>query len=259
MLQGSLDSFGFEEVAMFLAATQKTGRLDLDGDRRSGSLWFVDGDVVAAVASDLGADAAVADVTFELLRCAWGEFAFLADEVAPAPGPAHEMAALLDQVGQALAEWHELAAIVPSEDHRITLVADAPLEPVVLDAGQWRLVAALSGGATVAELGPALGGELAALRLVRDLAALGLVEVDPAPAPPLAPAAEAHPGTVAPPSGSSGPVPASGLGGPAAPPGYGVVDRTDRTDRTGAAGGAPTPPADRFDDGILLSLLPDER
>lgn len=235
MLQGSLDSFGFEEVAMFLAATQKTGRLDLDGDRGSGSLWFVDGDVVAAVAAGVAAPAEVADAMFELLRCSSGAFAFIADEAAPAPGPAHEVASLLEQVGLALVEWHELAAIVPADDLRLSLVSEPPVDPVVLDAGQWRLVVALGPGATVADLSPVLGGELAVLRLVRDLVAAGLVEIGPAPAAILSPPVEpADLRLAAPPVGSDG------------------------TDHADPAGGG-VPAAGQFDDGVLLSPRRDER
>ena len=48
-LQGTLDTFALADVLRLLAATTKTGRLQIDGDRGVGSIWLVDGAVVAGV------------------------------------------------------------------------------------------------------------------------------------------------------------------------------------------------------------------
>ena len=178
MLQGSLDTFGLEDVVTFLAATQKSGRLHLNGDRGTGSLWFVHGDVVAAMAANVPLEADLADVVFELLRYARGEFSFTVGEAAPIPGPPHPVAPLLDRACAALEEWQELITVVPSPAHRLLLVAEPAEDQVVLDREQWRTVLAVARGCTVAELGETLAeAELPALRRVCDLLAKGLVEV----------------------------------------------------------------------------------
>jgi Domain of unknown function (DUF4388) len=178
VLQGSLDTFGLEDVVAFLAATAKTGRLHLSGDRGTGSLWFAAGDVVAAMAANVPLQADISDVVFELLRYRRGEFAFALGERAPDPGPPHAVAPLLEQVQVALEEWRELTAAVPSADHRVRLLAEPLDDHVILDRVQWRTILAVGAGSTVAELGDALGeGELPVLRRVCDLLAKGLVEV----------------------------------------------------------------------------------
>lgn len=191
VLQGSLDTFGLEDVVTFLATTTKTGRLRLDGDRGTGSLWFDAGDVVAAAAADVPLEADLADVVFELLRYDRGDFAFALGEVTATAGPPHAVAPLLDQARGAIEEWRQLTAVVPSPEHVVALAAELVDDHVTLDREQWRAVLAIGPWTTVAELGDALGeGELPVLRRVCDLVAKGLVEVlDPVDEPAEVPAA----------------------------------------------------------------------
>lgn len=188
MLQGSLDTFGLEDVVTFLAATAKTGRLHLNGDRGTGSLWFASGDVVAAMAANVPLEADIGDVVFELLRYGRGDFAFSLGEAAAAGGPPHAVAPLLDHARGALEEWRELTDVVPSLQHRVLLLAELVDEHVILDREQWRTVLAIGPGSTVAEVGEALReGEVPVLRRVCDLLAKGLIEVlEPASGPAVA-------------------------------------------------------------------------
>jgi hypothetical protein len=185
VLQGSLDTFGLEDVVTFLAATAKTGRLHVNGDRGTGSLWFAQGDVVAAMAANVPLEADIGDVVFELLRYRRGDFAFSLGEAAAAGGPPHAVGPLLDHAQGALEEWRELTEVVPSPEHRVLLLAELVDEHVILDRDQWRTVLAIGPGSTVAELGEALReGEVPVLRRVCDLLAKALVEVlEPAGAP----------------------------------------------------------------------------
>jgi hypothetical protein len=188
VLQGTLDGFGIGDVLTLLATTAKTGRLHLNGDRGTGSLWLEGGEIVGGTAARTAPDAGCVDVAFELLRFERGEFSFTADDVSGDPVPPTPVIEVLEQANALLAEWHELSAVVPSLGHRVVLVAELLDDEVTLDRESWRAVLGIAGGQTVAGLGEALGlAEVPVLRRVCDLLDRGLVQVlDPAPAgPPL--------------------------------------------------------------------------
>lgn len=184
MLQGTLDTFELGDVLTLLATTGKSGRLHLNGDRGTGSLWFEGGEVVAATAANVPAEVDPTDVLFELLRYGRGEFTFVIGEAAPEAGPPHAVTPLLHRANETLSEWRELTNVVPSLAHRVALVAELVDEQVTLDREQWRTVLAIGGGLSVAALGESLDmAEVPVLRRVCDLLDRGLVEVlEPAPA-----------------------------------------------------------------------------
>ena len=178
MLQGTLDTFGLADVLALLATTAKTGRLHVSGNRGTGSVWFDGGEVVSSMAANVPLDAELIDVLFELLRYEQGTFAFNPGEVPAEPGPPQPVGSLLEQSNELLAEWRELTAVVPSLEHRASLVTDLIDDEVTLDREQWRTVLAIGPGLTVAALSDALGvGEIAVLRRVCELLDRGLLEV----------------------------------------------------------------------------------
>lgn len=178
MLQGTLETFGLGDVLTLLATTGKTGRLRLDGDRGTGSLWFDSGEVVGATAGNVPADTELTDVLFELLRFGQGEFSFRIGERLADSGPPQAVQPLLTGASELLVEWRELTAVVPSLVHQVVLVADLVDDQVVLDRDQWRTVLAIGSGCTVGALSEALGvAEVPVLRRVCELLDRGLVEV----------------------------------------------------------------------------------
>lgn len=190
MLQGTLDTFGLAEVLALLATTAKTGRLHVNGDRGTGSVWLDDGEIVSSTATNLPVDAELAEVLFEVLRYEQGNFTFNPAEAPVEPGPPQPVAPVVEQANELLVEWRELTAVVPSLQHRVLLVADLVDDDVTLDRQQWRTVLAIGPGRTVAELSQALGvSEVPVLRRVCELLDRGLLEVlDPeAPAPVASP------------------------------------------------------------------------
>jgi hypothetical protein len=181
-LQGTLDTFALADVLRLLASTKKSGRLRVTGDRGSGSVWVDDGQVVATELAVPGAtDDGPAHTLFTLLRFAAGSFTFESGATAPHAGTALDVEPLLGQAEMLLVEWRQIEAVVPSLD--AWLVLRPQLEgDVVVDAGRWRVVAAVAGGATAGSVGEALGaGELEVLRAVKELVELGLVEVSERP------------------------------------------------------------------------------
>ncbi len=77
-LQGTLDTFALPDVLRLLAATTKTGRLQITGDRGTGEVWLDHGSVVGGTAQAL--TPTTADVVFELLRQGQGSFEFVAGD-----------------------------------------------------------------------------------------------------------------------------------------------------------------------------------
>ncbi|MGQ0616913.1 MAG: DUF4388 domain-containing protein [Acidimicrobiia bacterium] len=182
-LQGTLDTFALPDVLRLLASTNKSGRLAVEGDHGSGEVWLEGGAVVGAWAPGAGAGAGSAAVMFELLRNESGSFSFEPGAMSPAPAAAVAVEGLLAQAEVELEEWRAIEAVVPSLGSWVTMASELAVADVTVDADQWRVLACIGGGATVAAIGDALDlGEVAACRGVKELVELGLVDLGPVPA-----------------------------------------------------------------------------
>ncbi|MCU1346248.1 MAG: hypothetical protein JWL70_2514 [Acidimicrobiia bacterium] len=177
-LQGTLDTFGLPDVLRLLAGTRKTGRLRVTGDRADGSVWLDGGAIVAGKSSSLTAQADLAMVVFDLLRCRGGSFVFEPDMVCPEAGAPTEVETLVIAAEALLAEWREIEAVVPSLAIWVSLSPELPRPEVVVSAARWRALVAVGSGAQVGAVAEDLDlDELAASRLVKELVELGLVEL----------------------------------------------------------------------------------
>jgi hypothetical protein len=193
-----LDTFALPDVLRLLATTRKTGRLRVNGDRGSGSLWVEEGQLAASELIVPGAtDDSLINTLFHLLRFKRGSFTFDAGAMAPAGATPNEIEPLLDEAETMLVEWRSIEAVVPSVDAWLTLKPELSGSMVKIDNERWRLIAAIGGGRTVGGVGEALGlDELPTLRGVKEIVELGLVAVgerapvDASPGSSLAPIAD---------------------------------------------------------------------
>jgi hypothetical protein len=173
-LQGTLDTFALADVLRLLAATTKTGRLRIDGDRGTGSVWLVDGGVTAGLVEREGPDGTVActdpgEVVFELLRHREGTFEFHADEHTEDETGPTSVDEVVGAAEQKLADWREVEAVVPSLDHLVTL-AERIDEEVVIGRDGWQTLLAIGEGRTVGQVGERLSmGEIAVSNAVKAL------------------------------------------------------------------------------------------
>src|SRR3546814_8972094 len=155
-LQGTLDTFALPDVLRLLAATRKSGELEIHGDLGAGRIAVAGGDVVAVSAEHAPLAIDPVEATFELLRFSSGSFTFDATAVAPvAPGERREVDALLASATAMLAEWREIEAVVPSLDSWVSLQPALPSANVTIDQGCWATVVAIGAGARVRKIGRA--------------------------------------------------------------------------------------------------------
>jgi hypothetical protein len=183
-LQGTLDTFALPDVLRLLATTRKTGRLRVNGDRGSGSLWVEEGQLAASELIVPGAtDDSLINTLFHLLRFKRGSFIFETGAMAPAGVIPSEIEPMLDEAETMLIEWRSIEAVVPSVDAWLTLRPELTGSMVKIDNERWRIIAAIGGGRSVGGVGKALGlDELPALRGVKEIVELGLVAVGTRPA-----------------------------------------------------------------------------
>lgn len=220
-LAGSLTEFDLPEVLSLLSLASGTGTLLIRVP--SGELHLgVDGD-------DLVGDDAVSlvDDLHAILGASEGSFEWRPD--LPRQGAARMPAAEgLAAARRRDEEAEEMRSIVPSPDHRLTLVARGEGEGlVILEAGAWAIACAVGAGASMAQVLRTTGmAPLAAHRHVRAMLDSGVVAVGP---PATAPAAAATPAGVvaspapvpvapAPPAPHAAAAPVPVLPAPAAPP-----------------------------------------
>ena len=179
-LQGTIDAFPLADVLALLSSSSKTGRLVLEGDRGTATLWIEEGQVVGGSGRQ-SAGATAASLVFELLRFGEGSFSFDSGssgspEVAVAPTP---LAEALDAARGLLQEWDAIAAVVPSTRHRIALEPQLSEPSVTIEASRWPLVVAAGRVPAVDEVIEELGlDELAACAEIASLVTAGLLRVE---------------------------------------------------------------------------------
>lgn len=183
-LQGTLDTFALPDVLRLLAATKKTGRLRITGDRGTGSVWVTSGEVAALEATHAPHATELEDALFELLRFQDGAFTFDAEATPDDPGRPTDVEILVQQSEALLAEWRDIEAVVPSMDAWVTLRKSLPLPEITVDQDRWTTISAVGAGATVRRIGDELClAELPTSRAIKELSEAGLVEIaDTAPA-----------------------------------------------------------------------------
>ncbi|MBV9041000.1 MAG: DUF4388 domain-containing protein [Acidimicrobiia bacterium] len=173
-LQGSLDGFPLPDVLALLASTKKRGELRVAGQHGAGRVWMADGAVVGA---ESGSAHGPVDVLFELLRVDTGSFTFDPKAKVPAGKP-HDLEPLLAEAQARLSEWALIEAVVPSLATAVDLADQLPASKVTVTASQWRVLRAVAGGATVADVARLLeADEFHACQAVKRLVDAGLVSV----------------------------------------------------------------------------------
>ena len=190
-LLGTLADFHVDDILVLLASTKKTGVLVVEGGGRSGRVWLDAGHLVGGQS---GPDHDPAVVVFDLLRLDQGRFSFDDGVAPPALGPPLEIPTVLAEARTKLAEWHDIEAVVPTMNSLVALDANGGGGgDVTIGADQWRTVAAVGAGGTVAEVAARLSaGEFAACKAVKALVDAGLATVTartlevPVAAPPVA-------------------------------------------------------------------------
>jgi len=139
-LQGNIDSFSVVDVLRLLGSSSKSGRLVVDGDRGSGSLWLGDGSVLGGTTTRTGASAVAAppsEVLFDVLRFSEGAFVFDAGleptELARSgAGPAVDVESMIAEAEEALVE-----AKVPAGQVEIVGAGASGYAVDAVRAGRW--------------------------------------------------------------------------------------------------------------------------
>jgi hypothetical protein len=177
-LQGDLQSFALPDVLRLLAATTKSGQLDVGAPAGGGELRLWHGGIVSGAVSTAPQVREPAEVLFELLRLDDGSFVFHEGEQPEAP--VTEVETAIGDAERLVAEWTEVETVVPSMGAWVTLLPELEGDRVEIDAARWRVLAAIGGGGNVRDLAGALElTDLAACRAVKDLVEGQLVDVRP--------------------------------------------------------------------------------
>jgi hypothetical protein len=195
-LLGTLAEFHVDDILLLLAGTKKTGVLAVEGSRRAGRIWMDGGHLVGAELADQHDPSGV---VFELLRLVDGKFAFESGAMPANLGAPQDVQTVLAAARAKLAEWRDIERVVPSMASLVALVASAGDHgSLSITAEQWKVVAAIGGGGTVADIGTRLGlPEFDVCKAVKSVVDAGLAAVTPvadgeaAPPPGGAPATAA--------------------------------------------------------------------
>src|SRR5687767_14133738 len=178
-LRGSVASFPLETVVQLLAATAKTGQLEVRSGRESGSLGFAEGRLVSAVTGDESGDAALGAV----FRMSDGEFEFVPCGDPPDANLTGDLSQLLDR---AVVQRDKIVAdrqVISDDRLRFGLSDRGGAQGEVrLSAEQWRALLAVNGERDLLGIAQTLRlGRLATLAMLADLVRAGSVEVPDAP------------------------------------------------------------------------------
>lgn len=187
-LLGTLAEFNVDDILLLLAGTKKTGVLAVEGGRRAGRIWVDGGDLVGAELADQHDPPGV---VFELLRLTDGKFAFEAGAMPANLGAPQDVQTVLAAARTKLAEWREIERVVPSMASLVALDPDAGNGgSLSIGADQWKAIAAVGAGGSVAEVAARLGMvEFDACKAVKSVVDAGLAKVTPVAEGEAAPAA----------------------------------------------------------------------
>lgn len=178
MLQGSLENFALDEVLGLLSNTQKTGHLEIAGDRGSGSLQFSEGRLVKAGASNTANGVELEDVMFELLRYSDGTFTFNARDVDESE-QSEIVASVLASAENRLRDWRQIEVVVPSLRHMVQPADELPADEVTINRSEWAALTTIAAGCPVSVVCDQLAlGEVEGSRLVKDLAERKLISIE---------------------------------------------------------------------------------
>ncbi|MBA2372422.1 MAG: DUF4388 domain-containing protein, partial [Chloroflexi bacterium] len=183
-LRGSLSSFPLETIVQLIAATAKTGQLEIRSGGESGTLGFADGRLVSALSGDdtsdpaLGAVFALADGEFEFVP--WGD--------PPGANLTGDLNQLLDR---AVVQRDRIVAdreLIPDDRMGFALSDRAAANGEVrLSAEQWRILLAVNGERDLRAIAEQIQlGKLVTLAVLADLVRSGIVSATPPPPEPQA-------------------------------------------------------------------------
>jgi len=183
-LRGSLSSFPLETIVQLIAATAKTGQLEIRSGGESGTLGFADGRLVSALSGDdtsdpaLGAVFALADGEFEFVP--WGD-----------PPDANLTGDLNQLLDRAVVQRDRIVAdreLIPDDRMGFALSDRAAANGEVrLSAEQWRILLAVNGERDLGAIAEQIRlGKLVTLAVLADLVRSGIVSATPPPPEPQA-------------------------------------------------------------------------
>jgi len=121
---------------------------------------IVDQGTCSAEALDRVITDRIVDAVFELLVLAKSNFEFVPGEEHPMMGaPRHDVEMLVEEGRRRLERWREVAAVIPSTAAVVRLAAALPptVESLTVDADEFRVLAAVDGHRTIAEITRVLG------------------------------------------------------------------------------------------------------
>lgn len=160
-LQGTIDTLPVGEVLQMLCGVGQHGVLEVRGDATRASLSLEAGDLVGGdidglvvAPTDRGALVLrLVDVLCGVLRLEQGGFTFRPGRAEAAPVGRVPLAEVLERARSAAEAWGPVAATVPAFDAIPVLVESEDDESLTLNRSVLRLVAAIDGRRTVAEVG----------------------------------------------------------------------------------------------------------
>jgi hypothetical protein len=172
---GLLDTVGPADVLTLLAATAKTGELQLTGPDGCGQLWLKDGRLVA---SDDGHGSRHPEAVFHLVGLTSGTFSFEEGREASEPGRPFEVGPLLVAAAERRREWEEIRAVIPSDQAVACMAPAAAHGHVIISALQWSILVATAGGSSVGDLIRAVRQpEFEGARLLKEMVEARLIDV----------------------------------------------------------------------------------
>jgi DNA-binding MarR family transcriptional regulator len=212
VLRGTVADFPLETVVQLLAATKKTGRLEVRSDDGPSTLGVAEGRLVAATSGEEEGELALGSA----FTAQQGEFDFVPAPDAPVANLTGEIDDLLDRAVEIRDRLVAVRTLIPSVRSRFSLSDRATRNPAIsLTPEQWRALLAIQPQRDVAQIAEELHmRKLPTFMLLAELIRGGFVDVVPAEAErswpyvdrrraPWAPPSEAAPITEVPPPPSS--------------------------------------------------------
>ena len=175
-LEGSLEDFEITDIFQLIQLGQKAGCLRIQTSNNVGVIYFKNGLVTHARASQQAGEIAIQ----EILRWSKGKFVFIPNEEAAETTIGQPIQFIILEAARRVDEWQRIEKVIPSIEVKVKIVEvpDASIENINLRPEEWKVLSFVDSQTSIKEIARKVNlPDFDTARILFGLVSSGLVRV----------------------------------------------------------------------------------